>query len=116
LSANSQSVLSGLRIAEASAFVAVPIGGMTLAQLGAEVIRIDPICGGPDIHRAPIAPDGTSLYWAGLNKGKKSIALDLQAPQRKELAMALVTKAGPDAGILLTNLPAIGWLDYEVPA
>jgi len=70
-----QTLLDGLRVVEVSAFVAAPISGMMLAQLGAEVIRIDPIGGGADIRRAPLAPDGTSLYWAGLNKGKRSVAL-----------------------------------------
>jgi 2-methylfumaryl-CoA isomerase len=105
--------LDGLRIVEASAFVAAPIGGMTLAQLGAEVIRIDPIGGGVDIRRAPLAPDGTSLYWAGLNKGKRSVALDLKGAEGRELAAALATKSGAGAGILLTNLPPVGWLEYE---
>jgi 2-methylfumaryl-CoA isomerase len=105
--------LDGLRIVEVSAFVAAPLSGMTLAQLGAEVIRIDPIGGGADIRRAPLAPDGTSLYWAGLNKGKRSVALDLQSAEGRDLATALATKAGPGAGILVTNLPPIGWLNYE---
>jgi 2-methylfumaryl-CoA isomerase len=105
--------LDGLRIVEVSAFVAAPISGMTLAQLGAEVIRIDPIGGGADIRRAPLAPDGTSLYWAGLNKGKRSVALDLQSAEGRDLATALATKAGPGAGILVTNLPPVGWLNYE---
>jgi 2-methylfumaryl-CoA isomerase len=108
-----QTLLDGLRIVEVSAFVAAPISGMTLAQLGAEVIRIDPIGGGADIRRAPLAPDGTSLYWAGLNKGKRSVALDLQSAEGRDLATALATKAGPGAGILVTNLPPIGWLNYE---
>jgi 2-methylfumaryl-CoA isomerase len=108
-----QTLLDGLRIVEVSAFVAAPISGMTLAQLGAEVIRIDPIGGGADIRRAPLAPDGTSLYWAGLNKGKRSVALDLQSAEGRDLAIALATKAGPGAGILVTNLPPIGWLNYE---
>ena len=45
-------VLEGLRIVEGSAFVAAPLGGMTLAQLGADVIRFDAIGGGLDYHRA----------------------------------------------------------------
>ena len=43
--------LIGLRIIEVSSFVAAPLGGMTLAQLGAEVIRIDPLGGAPDTTR-----------------------------------------------------------------
>ena len=47
---------------------------MTLAQLGADVIRFDTIGGGLDYHRWPVTDEGVSLYWAGLNKGKRSIA------------------------------------------
>ena len=48
-------ILSGMRIVEGSAFIAAPLGGMTLAQLGADVIRFDPIGGGLDYHRWPLA-------------------------------------------------------------
>ena len=66
-------ILSGLRVVEGSAFVAAPLGGMTLAQLGADVIRFDQIGGGLDYRRWPLAQDSQSLFWAGLNKGKRSI-------------------------------------------
>src|SRR5262249_44377261 len=59
-------VLADLRIVESGAFVAAPSAGMTLAQLGADVIRIDPLAGGLDVHRWPVTKDGKSLYWAGL--------------------------------------------------
>jgi 2-methylfumaryl-CoA isomerase len=106
-------VLEGLRVVEGSAFIAAPLGGMTLAQLGADVIRFDPIGGGLDYTRWPIAKDGTSLFWAGLNKGKRSIALDLSKPEGQEIAQALITAPGKDAGIFLTNFPARGFLDYR---
>ena len=68
-------LLKGLRVVEGSAFVAAPTCGLYLAQMGAEVIRIDPIGGGQDFHRWPCvggSGDGASLYWEGLNKGKLS--------------------------------------------
>ncbi|MGG5809498.1 CoA transferase [Falsiroseomonas sp. CW058] len=102
-------LLEGLRVVEVSAFVAAPIGGMTLAQLGAEVVRIDPIGGNIDIGRWPLAPSGTSLYWAGLNKGKRSVSLALDKPEGREIAARLIA----EAGVLLTNLPAAeGWMSY----
>lgn len=84
-------LLSGLRVVEAASFVAGPSAGMQLAHMGAEVIRIDQIGGGPDFHRWPLAPGGSSLYWEGLNKGKKSIAIDLTRPEGRELAVALAS-------------------------
>jgi 2-methylfumaryl-CoA isomerase len=104
--------LSDIRVVEVSAFIAAPLGGMTLAQLGADVIRIDPIGGNIDIGRWPLAPSGTSLYWASLNKAKRSVALALNTPQGQELAAALICAPGAGAGNLLTNLPSGGWMSY----
>ncbi len=105
--------LADLRVIEGSAFVAAPLGGMTLAQLGADVIRFDQIGGGLDVNRWPLAPSGRSLFWAGLNKGKRSIQLDLHAPEGRELVDALVGAPGEGGGIFLTNFPARGWLAYD---
>lgn len=104
-------VLDGLRVVEGSAFIAAPLGGMTLAQLGADVIRFDQIGGGLDYRRWPLAPDGQSLFWAGMNKGKRSIQLDLRTEQGQGIAAALVTAPGEDAGLFLTNFPPRGWMD-----
>lgn len=105
-------ILAGLRVVEVSAFVAAPLGGMSLAQMGADVIRIDPPSGGLDYRRWPVTADNTSLFWAGLNKSKKSVAIDISQAEGRELAQALITAPGEDAGILLTNFPPRGWLDY----
>ncbi|MGF1508434.1 MAG: CoA transferase [Myxococcota bacterium] len=110
----SDGILSGLRVVEGSAFVAAPLGGMNLAQLGADVIRFDPIGGGLDYGRWPLGPDGKqSLFWAGLNKGKRSIAVDLRHDRGRELLTRLIGLSGPENGIFSTNFPARGWLAYE---
>src|SRR5215468_6408259 len=94
-------ILAGLRIVEGSAFIAAPLGGMTLAQLGADVIRFDDIRGGLDSDRWPVTKDG------------RSIAVDLRSPRGRELLAALITAPGEGAGIFTTNMPARGWLAYE---
>lgn len=106
-------VLKGIRVVEGSAFVAVPLAGMTLAQMGAEVIRFDRIGGGLDSGRWPIGPNRQSLFWSGMNKGKKSIAIDMKSPEGRELISELITAPGPNAGLFLTNLRVRGWMDYE---
>ena len=105
--------LDGLRIIEGSAFVAAPLGGMTLAQLGADVIRFDNVGGGIDFHRWPCTANGSSLFWAGMNKGKRSIAVDLTKPAGRELVTELITASGDDRGVLLSNFPQAGWLSDE---
>lgn len=102
--------LAGLRVVEVSAFIAAPLGGMTLAQLGAEVIRIDPLGGNIDAKRWPLAPSGQSIYWASLNKGKRSVTLALDTPEGQAIATELITAPGPGGGIVLTNLPTRGWM------
>jgi 2-methylfumaryl-CoA isomerase len=105
--------LSGLRVIEVSAFVAAPLAGMTLAQLGAEVIRIDPIGGNVDAGRWPVTRDGRSIYWASLNKAKQSVTLDLRTDEGTRLAQDLICAPGENAGIVVSNMPARGWLGYE---
>jgi 2-methylfumaryl-CoA isomerase len=105
--------LDGLKILEISSFVASPLCGLTLAQLGAEVIRIDPIGGAGDQHRWPLAPSGTSIYWTGLNKSKKSVTLNFRDPEGQRLVADLVAASGPDGGIVVTNAVGRPWLGYD---
>lgn len=106
-------VLSGLRIVEGSAFVAAPLAGMTLAQLGADVIRFDRLQGGLDHDRWPVAANGRSLFWAGMNKGKRSIAVDMTRPEGREIVTRLICEPGEGKGIFLTNLRIRGWMDHD---
>jgi 2-methylfumaryl-CoA isomerase len=100
------SLLAGTRVIESSAFIAAPLCGLTLAQYGADVIRFDLIGGGIDYRRLPVMPGGRSVYWTSLNKGKRSIAIDIRKPEGKDLLRALVTAPGADTAVLLTNVPS----------
>lgn len=100
-----------LRVVESSAFIAAPLAGLTLAQFGADVIRVDRIGGGIDYGRLPVMPSGRSLYWTGLNKGKRSLAVDLRKPEGRELVRTLITAPGASGGVLLTNL-GTPWLAH----
>ena len=94
-------LLKGLRVVEGASFIAAPSCGLHLLQMGAEVIRFDPIGGGPDFNRWPLSPGGASLYWEGLNKGKKSIAIDLGRPEGRELAQRLAAAPGETGGLFI---------------
>ena len=109
-------ILAGLRVIECSSFVAAPSAGLYLSQLGAEIIRIDQIGGGPDFRRWPVSKNNDSFYWEGLNKGKKSVALDITSPKGRELMVALATASGENCGILLTNYPEKGFLSHTALA
>jgi 2-methylfumaryl-CoA isomerase len=109
----SDGILHGVRVIEGSAFVAAPTAGMTLAQLGADVIRFDDPRGGLDHKRWPLTSDGDSLFWSGLNKGKRSFTVDLRSDEGRETLTQLITAPGPGNGIFLTNFPARGWMSYE---
>jgi crotonobetainyl-CoA:carnitine CoA-transferase CaiB-like acyl-CoA transferase len=111
--AMSEGVLNGVRVIEGSAFVAAPTAGMTLAQLGADVIRFDAPGGGLDWRRWPLNSDGDSLFWSGLQKGKRSIEVDLRSEEGREQLTQLITMPGRGNGIFLTNFPARGWMSYE---
>lgn len=106
-------ILSGMRVVEGSAFVAIPLAGMTLAQMGADVIRFDRLEGGLDAGRWPVTRDGRSLFWAGMNKGKRSVAVNMKSERGRELVTQIVTAPGDDAGLFLTNLRVRGWMDHE---
>ena len=111
-SAMTTGILTGMRVVEGSAFVAVPLAGMTLAQMGADVIRFDRLQGGLDARRWPVTATGHSLFWAGLNKGKRSLAVDMSHPEGQEIIANMITAPGQDAGLFLTNLRSKGWMDY----
>jgi 2-methylfumaryl-CoA isomerase len=101
-------LLTGLSVIEASSFVASPTAGLYMAQMGAEVIRVDQIGGGPDFRRWPITTENDSLYWENLNRAKKSVALDLGSAAGRELLQELVRKTGQ----FVTNFPVDGFLSH----
>ncbi len=102
-------LLSGLSIVEVSSFVASPTAGLYCAQMGAEVIRIDDRRGGLDYKRYMMTREGRSLSWENLNRAKKSVALDLQTGEGRELAVELARKTGQ----VITNLPLESFMAHD---
>ena len=102
-------LLTGLSIVEVSSFVASPTAGLYCAQMGAEVIRIDDRRGGLDYKRYMMTAEGRSLSWENLNRAKKSVALDLQTAEGRELAVQLAQATGQ----LITNLPVDSFMAHD---
>lgn len=106
-------LLHGLRVVEFSAFVAAPSAGLTLAQLGAEVTRVDPLGGNIDRRRQPLNAQGVSLYWASLNRGKRSVELNVRSPEGRALMRRLILEGGGSGPpVFITNLGVDGELSY----
>jgi len=107
-------MLDGLRVVAVSQFGAGPFGTQLLADLGAEVVKIeDPAVGG-DVSRqvGPYAADGDSLYFQSFNRGKKSLALDLKHPDGQAVLRDLVRVSHAVYNNLRGDLPAKLSLTY----
>ena len=86
--------LAGLLVADFSRVLAGPFATMMLADLGARVVKVErPLTGDDARGFGPFAPDGRSLYFARVNRGKESIALDLRDPADRAVAARLAERA-----------------------
>jgi len=104
--------LEGVRVLEFSEIVAGPLGGMLMADLGAEVIKVEPPWGDPWRQGRLYGP-GDERVFVGLNRGKRSITLDLKTAEGRDLAHRLAAKVD----VITTNhrpdVPAKLGIDYE---
>lgn len=107
--------LHGIRILAISQFGAGPFGTMMLADLGADVIKIEDPRSGGDVARyvPPGAADGDSLYFQSFNRGKRSVLLDLRSDQGKQVFERLVAKCDAVFNNLRGDLPDRLGLTYE---
>ncbi len=86
---NSASLLSGLKVVEFTHMVMGPAAGLMLADLGAEVIKVEPV-GGDKTRRLRGSGSG---YFSMYNRNKKSLAIDLKSEEGKKIALQLIEKA-----------------------
>ena len=104
--------LAGIKVLEFSQIIAGPFGGMLLADMGADVIKVEPIQGEPWRHAAPFLPNESKTYMS-LNRGKRSLPLNLADPE----GVAIVHKMMPDIDVIVINarpdVPANLGIDYE---
>lgn len=104
--------LDGIKIVEFTQIIAAPFGGMLLGDMGAEIIKIEPIEGEPWRLHTEFLPKESKTF-IGLNRGKKSLPLDLQSQEGLEIAQKLVA----DADVVIINarpdVPKKLGIDYE---
>ena len=101
----SRGPLSGLKVLELGQLIAGPFAAKTLADFGAEVIKIEPPgnvadgTGGDPLRKWRLLKDGTSVWWQVQSRNKRSLALDLKSPQAQELVRQLCA----DTDVLIEN-------------
>src|SRR4030088_2234406 len=84
--------LAGIRGIELANFIAGPLAGTLLADMGADVIKVEPLQG--DMGRAtPPVRNGESISFVALNRNKRSLVLDLKRPQAREILLQLAAKS-----------------------
>ena len=88
--------LSGIRVVDLSQFLPGPMMSVMMADQGADVIKVEPPHGDPARDQAPFDTYGDqthSVWFANLNRGKQSVALDLKSEDGKERLRALIASA-----------------------
>jgi len=91
--------LVGLRVIELGQLIAGPFAAKTLADFGAEVIKIEPPGGGDPLRRWRLLKDGTSVWWQVQSRNKRSLALDLKDPEAQDI----VRRLAAEADVLIEN-------------
>jgi formyl-CoA transferase len=87
------SALAGLKVLELGQLIAGPFAAKTLADFGAEVIKIEPPSSGDPLRKWRMLKDGTSVWWQVQSRNKRSLALDLRTPEGQDLVRQLVSEA-----------------------
>jgi formyl-CoA transferase len=85
--------LSGLKVVEMGQLIAGPFAGKTLADFGADVIKIEPPGSGDPLRNWRLIQDGTSVWWQVQSRNKRSIALDLRSAEGQDIARQLIGEA-----------------------
>ena len=85
--------LAGLKVVELGQLIAGPFAAKTLADFGADVVKVEPPRTGDPLRQWRLVKDGTSVWWQVQSRNKRSIALDLKQPDAQAVVRALATEA-----------------------
>jgi crotonobetainyl-CoA:carnitine CoA-transferase CaiB-like acyl-CoA transferase len=96
-----ENVLDGIRVLDFGRYIAGPYCAALLADLGADVIRVERIGGGEDRWVVPVTEDGVGALYVAMNRNKRAITLDPAAPEGREIVKQLVATAD----VVVANLP-----------
>ena len=104
----SPAALAGVRVIEMGQLIAGPFAGKTLGEFGADVVKIEPPGAGDPLRNWRLIKNGTSVWWQVQSRNKRSVAIDLRAPEGQQLARQLIA----EADVLIENFrpgPLEGW-------
>ena len=90
---NSPAALAGVRVVEMGQLIAGPFCGKTLGEFGAEVVKIEAPGAGDPLRNWRLMKEGTSVWWQVQSRNKRSVALDLRAPEGQDIARRLIAEA-----------------------
>ncbi len=85
--------LAGLKVLELGQLIAGPFAAKTLADFGAEVVKIEPPGAGDPLRKWRLLKDGTSVWWQLQSRNKRSLALDLKTPEAQDIVRKLVLES-----------------------
>src|SRR5438309_1018926 len=91
--ANSPGPLAGLKVLELGQLIAGPFAGKTLADFGADVIKIEAPGAGDPLRKWRLLKDGTSVWWEVQSRNKRSVVLDLREPGDQSVVRSLAAEA-----------------------
>ncbi|HTQ97483.1 MAG TPA: CoA transferase, partial [Candidatus Acidoferrum sp.] len=94
-----ETALQGLKVVELGQLIAGPFAAKLLGEFGAEVIKVEPPDGGDPLRNWRKIENGTSLWWHVQSRNKKSVTIDLKAPEGQEIVRKLLQ----DADVLIEN-------------
>ena len=89
----SPAALAGVRVIEMGQLIAGPFAGKTLGEFGADVVKIEPPGAGDPLRNWRLIKKGTSVWWQVQSRNKRSVAIDLRAPDGQKLARQLIAEA-----------------------
>ncbi|MDO9112898.1 MAG: CaiB/BaiF CoA-transferase family protein [Polaromonas sp.] len=98
-SSSSAGPLAGLKVLELGQLIAGPFAAKTLADFGAEVVKIEPPGAGDPLRKWRLLKDGTSVWWQLQSRNKRSLALDLKTPEAQDI----VRKLALESDVLIEN-------------
>jgi len=91
--------LAGLKVLELGQLIAGPFAGKTLADFGADVVKIEPPGAGDPLRKWRLLKDGTSVWWQVQSRSKQSLALDLRTPEGQDI----VRRLAAESDVLIEN-------------